>query len=143
MLSGDTLPHNNNRAGLYYPPAILVAGVSETPRFYTARILSTRLAHRDAWMATQGVGRPVKMRTFVNIVYQFERRYCLLCATCITTAAKVVQERHRGRAATVTQEQNFPGLGDHWASKAPYTQDCNLFATFERPENLPGRSVVA
>ena len=42
---------------------------------------------------------------------------CLLCATCCaTTADLVVQGRHKGRAATVTQKQNFPGLGDHWAS---------------------------
>ena len=27
---------------------------SETPGFFTARILSTRPAHRDAWMATHG-----------------------------------------------------------------------------------------
>ena len=42
---------------------------------------------------------------------------CLLCATCCpTTAALVVQGRHKGRAAAVTQKQNFLGLGDHWAS---------------------------
>ena len=42
---------------------------------------------------------------------------CLICATCCaTTAALVVQGRHRGRAAAVTQKQNFLGLGDHWAS---------------------------
>ena len=42
---------------------------------------------------------------------------CLLCATgCATTAALVVQGRHKGRAAAVTQKQNFLGLGDHWAS---------------------------
>ena len=41
---------------------------------------------------------------------------CLLCATCCTTAADlVVQGRHKGRAAAVTQKQNFLGLGDHWA----------------------------
>ena len=33
-----------------------------------------------------------------------------------TTAALVVQGRHRGRAAAVTQKPNFLGLGDHWAS---------------------------
>ena len=43
--------------------------------------------------------------------------FCLLCATnCTTTAALVVQGRHKGRAAAVTQKQNFLGLGDHWAS---------------------------
>ena len=42
---------------------------------------------------------------------------CLLCATCCaTTADLVVQWRHKGRAAAVTQKQNFLGLGDHWAS---------------------------
>ena len=42
---------------------------------------------------------------------------CLLCATCCaTTAASVVQGRHKGRAAAVTQKQNFLGSGDHWAS---------------------------
>ena len=42
---------------------------------------------------------------------------CLLCATCCpTTAALVVQGRHKGRATAVTQKQNFLGLGDHWAS---------------------------
>ena len=42
---------------------------------------------------------------------------CLLCATCCAnTAALVVQWRHKGRAAAVTQKQNFLGLGDHWAS---------------------------
>ena len=42
---------------------------------------------------------------------------CLLCATyCATTAALVVQGRHKGRAAAVSQKQNFLGLGDHWAS---------------------------
>ena len=43
--------------------------------------------------------------------------FCLLCATyCATTAASVVQGRHNGRAAAVTQKQNFLGLGDYWAS---------------------------
>ena len=42
---------------------------------------------------------------------------CLLCATCCaTTSDLVVQGRHVGRAAAVTQKQNFLGLGDHWAS---------------------------
>ena len=42
---------------------------------------------------------------------------CLLCATyCAITADLVVQGRHKGRAAAVTQKQNFLGLGDHWAS---------------------------
>ena len=42
---------------------------------------------------------------------------CLLCATyCAITADLVVQGRHKGRAAAVTQKQNFMGLGDHWAS---------------------------
>ena len=42
---------------------------------------------------------------------------CLLWATwCATTAALVVQGRHKGRAAAVTQKQNFLGSGDHWAS---------------------------
>ena len=42
---------------------------------------------------------------------------CLLCATCCaTTTALVVQGRHKGRAAAVTQKQNFLGSGDHWAS---------------------------
>ena len=42
---------------------------------------------------------------------------CLLCATCCATiAALVAQGRHKGRAAAVTQKQNFLGLGDHWAS---------------------------
>ena len=42
---------------------------------------------------------------------------CLLCATCCAiTATLVVQGRHKGRAAAVTQKQNFLGLGDHWAS---------------------------
>ena len=42
---------------------------------------------------------------------------CLLCATyCATTAALVVQCRHKGRAAAVTQKQNFLGSGDPWAS---------------------------
>ena len=42
---------------------------------------------------------------------------CPLCATfCATTAALVVQGRHRDRVAAVTQKQNFLGLGDHWAS---------------------------
>ena len=42
---------------------------------------------------------------------------CLLCVTCCaTTADLVVQWRHKGRAAAVTQKQNFLGLGDHWAS---------------------------
>ena len=42
---------------------------------------------------------------------------CLLCATCWATEADlVVQGRHKGRAAAVTQKQNFLGLGDHWAS---------------------------
>ena len=42
---------------------------------------------------------------------------CLLCATCCAiTAYLVVQGRHKGRAAAVTQKQNFLGLGDHWAS---------------------------
>ena len=39
---------------------------------------------------------------------------CLLCVTCCATAAAlVVQGRHNGRAATVTQTQNFLGSGDH------------------------------
>ena len=42
---------------------------------------------------------------------------CLLCATCSdTTTALVVQGRHKGRAAAVTQKQNFLGSSDHWAS---------------------------
>ena len=42
---------------------------------------------------------------------------CLHPATCCaTTAALVVQGRHKGRAAAVTQKQNFLGLGDRWAS---------------------------
>ena len=42
---------------------------------------------------------------------------CLLCATCCaTTAALVVQGRHKGRAAAVTQKHYFLGSGDHWAS---------------------------
>ena len=42
---------------------------------------------------------------------------CLLCATCCaTTAALVVQGRHKGRAAAVTQKQNFLGLGNRWVS---------------------------
>ena len=42
---------------------------------------------------------------------------CLLCATCCATiVALVVQGRHKGRAAAVTQKQNFLGSGDHWAS---------------------------
>ena len=42
---------------------------------------------------------------------------CLLCTTCCAiTAYLVVQGRHKGRAAAVTQKQNFLGLGDHWAS---------------------------
>ena len=42
---------------------------------------------------------------------------CLLCATyCAITADLVVQGRHKGRAAAVTQKQTFLGLGDHWAS---------------------------
>ena len=42
---------------------------------------------------------------------------CLLCATCCATsaAALVVQGRHKGRAAAITQKQNFLGLDDHWA----------------------------
>ena len=35
-------------------PPFSQLGHSETPGFFTARILSTRPAHRDAWMATQG-----------------------------------------------------------------------------------------
>ena len=42
---------------------------------------------------------------------------CLLCTTCCdTTAVLEVQATHKGRAAAVTQKQNFLGLGDHWAS---------------------------
>ena len=42
---------------------------------------------------------------------------CLLCMTCYATAtALVVQGRHKGRAAAVTQKQNFLSLGDHWTS---------------------------
>ena len=42
---------------------------------------------------------------------------CLICATCsVTTAFLVVQGTHTGRAAAVTQKQNFLGWGDHWAS---------------------------
>ena len=42
---------------------------------------------------------------------------CLLCATCCaTTAALVVQGRHKDRDAAVTQKQNFLGSVDHWAS---------------------------
>ena len=42
---------------------------------------------------------------------------CLLCTTyCATTAVLVVQGTHKGRAAAVTQKQNFLGLVDHWAS---------------------------
>ena len=41
---------------------------------------------------------------------------CLLCATCCaTTAVLVVQGRHKGRAAAVTQKQNL-GSSYHWAS---------------------------
>ena len=114
-----------------------------------------RARRMDAqWSA---IGRPVKMRTVMNIVHQFERGFCLpcttpladhweitvattvppfgdhgnpcatlamvlpplclLCATwCATSAALVVQGRHRDRAAAVTQKQNFLGFGDHWAS---------------------------
>ena len=38
-----------------------------------------------------------------------------LCLLCATFADLVVQGRHKGRAAAVTQKQNFLGLGDHWA----------------------------
>ena len=42
---------------------------------------------------------------------------CLLCTTCcVTTAVLVVQWTPKGRAAAVTQKQNFLGLGDHWTS---------------------------
>ena len=42
---------------------------------------------------------------------------CLLCTTCCaTTTVVVVQGTYKGRAAAVTQKQNFLGLGDHWAS---------------------------
>ena len=42
---------------------------------------------------------------------------CLLCATCCAiTADLVVQGRHKGHAAAVTQKQNFLGLSDHWVS---------------------------
>ena len=40
-------------SGVTRPPFSQL-GLSETPGFFTARILSTRQAHRDAWMATQG-----------------------------------------------------------------------------------------
>ena len=33
-----------------------------------------------------------------------------------TTAALIIQGRHWGQAAAVTQKQNFLGLGDHWMS---------------------------
>ena len=37
---------------------------------------------------------------------------CLLCATCCaTTAFSMVQGTHKGRAAAVTQKQNFLGIG--------------------------------
>ena len=43
--------------------------------------------------------------------------FCLLCATYYATStALVVQGRHRGRAAAVTQKRNFLSLGDHRAS---------------------------
>ena len=42
---------------------------------------------------------------------------CILWATCYaTTTALVVQGRHNGRAAAVTQKRNFLSLCDHWAS---------------------------
>ena len=40
---------------------------------------------------------------------------CPICC-CATAVVLVVQGTHRGRAAAVTQKQNFLGLGDHWAS---------------------------
>ena len=43
--------------------------------------------------------------------------FCLLCVTCYaTTTALVVQGRHKGRAAAVTQKRNFLSFGDHRAS---------------------------
>ena len=41
---------------------------------------------------------------------------CLCATCCATTAALVIQGRHKGCAAAVTQKQNFLGLGDHWAA---------------------------
>ena len=41
--------------------------------------------------------------------------HCLLCLTiCATTAILVVQWRHTGHAAAITQKQIFLDLGDHW-----------------------------
>ena len=47
FLSEGILHQNGDRA-------IFVAGAQQVAGFFTARILSTHQAHRDAWIATQG-----------------------------------------------------------------------------------------
>ena len=58
LLPGDILQQSVDRAWWHYPSVIFVAGAQQVAwvrQHVSARILSTRQAYRDAWMATHGV----------------------------------------------------------------------------------------
>ena len=93
-------------------------------------IWATRLPslyHHCAFFGTNGVHWAITVATTVPPISDHGNTWatmamvlpslCLLCATCCaTTVALVVQGRHTGRAAAVTQKHNFLGSDDHWAS---------------------------
>ena len=62
--------------------------------------------------------RPLCLRSVTTATLEPPWQWiCPHSVTCrATIAVLVIQGRHKGRAAAVTQKQNFVCWGDHWAS---------------------------
>ena len=114
-----TFRHRRGRHGRREVLRTLCINLSDTPAFLVTPLCLLWLTNSVHWAITVATTVPPfsnHSNTWATMAMVLPS-LCLLCATCCaTTAALVVQGRHKGRAAAVTQKQNFLGSGDYWAS---------------------------